>query len=228
MEEMKLRHELKYYINYSDYLTIRSRLCAVARKDAHVGSSGTYLIRSLYFDNYNDKALREKIDGVNLREKFRIRYYNKDTSRIMLEKKSKDHGMCKKQQALLTKEQCRAIVDGKAEILKESKDSLLLELYSKMTTQQLKPRVIVDYEREPFIYQLGNVRITFDFNIRTGLYSKDFLNPEVPMIAAGDNHTMILEVKFDEYLPEIIQMAIQLGNRSQSAFSKYAACRIYG
>lgn len=228
VEEAKLRHELKYYINYSDYLAIRSRLCVVARKDAHVGPSGTYLIRSIYFDNYNDKALREKIDGVNLREKFRIRYYNKDTSRIMLEKKSKICGKCKKQKAFLSKEQCQAIVDGNAESLKESKDPLLIELYSKMTMQQMRPRVIVDYEREAYIYPQGNVRITFDTNIKTGLYSKDFLNPEVPMIAAGDNQTMILEVKYDEYLPEIIQMAIQMGNRSQSAFSKYAACRIYG
>lgn len=228
MNEMKFRHELKFYIDYSDYLSIRSRLRAVAKLDPHVGSSGTYFIRSLYFDNYDDKALREKIDGVNIREKFRIRYYNKDTSRITLEKKSKVHGMCKKQQALLTKEQCHELIDGNLLVLKESGDPLLLELYSKMYTQQIKPRVIVDYFREPYIYEHGNVRITFDSDIKTGLYSKDFLNPEVPTIYAGEQGTIILEVKFDEYLPEVIQMAVQLGNRSQTAFSKYAVSRMYG
>ena len=228
MNEMKFRHELKFYIDYSDYLAIRSRLRAVAKLDPHVGPTGTYFIRSLYFDNYNDKALREKIDGVNVREKFRIRYYNHDTSRITLEKKRKIHGLCKKQQAPLTKELCQELVNGNLSILKESGDPLLLELYSKMNTQQMKPRVIVDYIREPYIYEQGNVRITFDSNIKTGLYSKDFLNPEVPTVSAGEQGTIILEVKFDEYLPEVIQMAIQLGNRSQTAFSKYAVSRMYG
>lgn len=228
MNEMKLRHELKYYIDYSDYLAIRTRLRAVAQLDPHVGSTGTYFIRSLYFDNYNDKALREKIDGVNIREKFRIRYYNKDTSRITLEKKSKIHGMCKKQQAPMSKEQCQALMDGRLEVLKENKDPLLMELYTKMNTQMMRPRVIVDYIREPYIYQQGNVRITFDSQIKTGIYSKDFLNPDVPTVFAGEQGTIILEVKFDEYLPEVIQMAVQIGNRSQSAFSKYAACRMYG
>lgn len=225
---MKLRHELKFYIDYSDYLAIRSRLRAIAKLDPHVGPSGTYFIRSLYFDNYNDKALREKIDGVNVREKFRIRYYNQDTSRIMLEKKSKIHGMCKKQQASLTKEQCQGLIDGNLSTIRDSNDPLLLELYNKINTQQLKPRVIVDYVREPYIYEHGNVRITFDSGLKTGLYSRNFFGSELPTIAAGDQGTIILEVKFDEYLPEIIQMAIQIGDRSQSAFSKYAACRMYG
>ena len=228
MNDMKLRHELKFYIDYSDYLAIRSRLRAIAKLDPHVGPSGTYFIRSLYFDNYNDKALREKIDGVNVREKFRIRYYNQDTSRIMLEKKSKIHGMCKKQQASLTKEQCQGLIDGNLSTIRDSNDPLLLELYNKINTQQLKPRVIVDYVREPYIYEHGNVRITFDSGLKTGLYSRNFFGSELPTIAAGDQGTIILEVKFDEYLPEIIQMAIQIGDRSQSAFSKYAACRMYG
>lgn len=228
MNDMKLRHELKFYIDYSDYLAIRSRLRAVAKLDPHVGPSGTYFIRSLYFDNYNDKALREKIDGVNVREKFRIRYYNQDTSRITLEKKSKIHGMCKKQQASLTKEQCQGLIDGNLSILKVSSDPLLVELYSKMNTEQLRPRVIVDYVREPYIYEQGNVRITFDSGIKSGLYNRDFFDQELPTIVAGDLGTIILEVKFDQYLPEIIQMAVQLGNQSQSAFSKYAACRMYG
>lgn len=228
MNEQKRRHELKYYVTYSDYLAIRSRLRAVAKSDPHVGAEGTYHIRSLYFDNYNDKALREKIDGVNLREKFRIRYYNHNTSRITLEKKSKIHGLCQKQQSPITTDQCNAILDGRLEEIKESPELLLLELYAKMNTQLIRPRVIVDYVREPYVYGMGNVRITFDSQIQTGLYNKDFLNPEVPMITAGDIGTIIMEVKFDDYLPEVIQMAVQLGSQGQSAFSKYAACRMFG
>jgi len=86
VNDLVLRHELKHHINYLDYVAIRNRLQVVAKQDANVGEDGTYQIRSLYFDNYQDKALREKIDGVNNREKFRIRYYNDDFSYIKLEK----------------------------------------------------------------------------------------------------------------------------------------------
>lgn len=228
MKEMKLRHELKYYIDYSDYLAIRNRLRAVAKSDPHVGANGTYFIRSLYFDNYTDQVLREKIDGVNRREKFRIRYYNKDTTRITLEKKSKINGLCKKEQASMTMEQCQQLLSGEFEFLRTQEEPLFEELYAKMTTAMMRPQVVVDYEREPYIYELGNVRVTFDSSIRTGVYSKDFLNPSLPTIQAGKDTVRIMEVKYDEYLPEIIQMAVQIGNRSQTTFSKYAACRIYG
>lgn len=90
---MQFRHEYKYQISYADYYTLRSRLRTVMRQDAHAGTEGTYRIRSLYFDNLFDKALREKLDGVDNREKFRIRYYNNDVSFIRLEKKIKQHGL---------------------------------------------------------------------------------------------------------------------------------------
>ena len=227
MKEGKLRHELKYFITYSDYLAIRTRLRAIAKPDVNTSPSGNYFIRSLYFDNFYDKALREKIDGVNIREKFRIRYYNNDCSYIILEKKSKIHGLCKKQQTVITKEQCQSIIDGDFSVLNHSSDSLLKELYVKMNTQQMRPKVIVDYVREPYIYELGNVRVTLDSNIRTGIYNKDFLNENVPTIYTNAG-TIILEVKYDEFLPEIIQQAVQIGTTSQTAFSKYAACRMYG
>ena len=228
VNEMKLRHELKYMISYSDYCALKNRLKQIAKLDPHVGEQGYYKIRSLYFDNYRDKALREKIDGVNEREKFRIRYYNDDLCRITLEKKVKTHGMTKKYQTPITKEQCEQLVAGEIEFLKDSKDGLMLDLYANLKGIQLKPRVIVDYSREPYIYPMGNVRITFDFNIRTGLYCTDFLNPSVPTMVAGEPGTIILEVKFDEYLPEVIQMILELENVRVSAFSKYAAARIYG
>ena len=227
MKEGKLRHELKYFITYSDYLAIRTRLRAIAKPDANASPSGNYFIRSLYFDNFYDKALREKIDGVNIREKFRIRYYNNDCSYIILEKKSKIHGLCKKQQTVITKDQCQSIIDGDYSALNHSSDSLLKELYVKMNTQQMRPKVIVDYIREPYIYEFGNVRVTLDSNIRTGIYNKDFLNENVPTIYTNAG-TIILEVKYDEFLPEIIQQAVQIGTTSQTAFSKYAACRMYG
>ena len=223
---MTYRHEWKHEINLSDMITLRQRLRAVAKTDTHV-INGAYAIRSLYFDNLSDKALREKLDGISRREKFRIRYYNGDTSLIHLEKKSKNGGLGTKESAVLTKEQAQAIVDGDYTWMAHPGNPLIEELHYKMTTQQLRPKTIVDYTREPYIFSAGNVRITLDYDIRTGLMCTDFLNPECVMIPAGDA-PIILEVKWDAYLPDIIRDAIQLGDRHTCAFSKYAACRIYG
>ena len=224
--DIHYRHEWKHEINRADLYAIRARLKVVARGDPHA-KDGKYFIRSLYFDNLSDKALREKIDGVDRREKFRIRYYNSDTSFIKLEKKSKVNGLETKYSAPLTKEEAQKIVDGDYEFLRKSKHALLQEFYCKIRYQGLKPRTIVDYTREPFIYEPGNVRVTFDYNIRTGLTCTDFLNPDCVTILAGDP-IVIMEVKWDEFLPSIIKSAVQMPGRRVTAFSKYAQCRIYG
>ena len=227
-EDIRYRHELKHEINYMDMLTIRQRLRAFASFDPHA-PDGHYHIRSLYFDNLSDKALKEKIDGVNCREKFRIRYYNDDTSYINLEKKSKLNSLGTKYSARLSAEQSQAIVDGDTDWMKDSFDPLIIELYLKMTYQGLKPKTIVDYEREPYIFGPGNVRVTFDSHIRTSMYAKDFLPGEVRDISATDTpQDMILEVKYDAFMPEIIRELIRTGNIRQQAFSKYGACRRYG
>lgn len=223
---MDFRHEWKHEINYTDLLVLRQRLKAVMQPDPHA-VGGSYFIRSLYFDNLADKALREKIDGVNRREKFRIRYYNRDTSLIHLEKKSKWNGLGNKQAVVLTAQESQAIVDGDWEWMLDSGKPLVQELYSKMRSQGLRPKTIVDYTREPFIYAPGNVRVTLDYDIRTGLNCTDFLNPDCVTIPAG-NSPIILEVKWDEYLPSVIRDIVQLDGRHTAAFSKYAVCRIYG
>lgn len=226
MDEANYRHEWKHMINHADKIAIRQRLRAVAQVDANA-ADGRYLIRSLYFDNISDKALREKLDGVNRREKFRIRYYNGNTDQIHLEKKSKWNGLGTKDRALLTADEAQRIVDGDLSWMIGSDRPLVQELYVKMNSQGLRPKTIVDYTREPFVYAPGNVRVTLDYNIRTGLLCTDFLNPDCITIPAGVGET-ILEVKWDEYLPSVIRDAVQLGSRQLSAFSKYAACRMYG
>lgn len=226
MDEANYRHEWKHMINHADKIAIRQRLRAVAQVDANA-ADGRYLIRSLYFDNISDKALREKLDGVNRREKFRIRYYNGNTDQIHLEKKSKWNGLGTKDRTLLTADEAQRIVDGDLAWMIGSDRPLVQELYVKMNSQGLRPKTIVDYTREPFVYAPGNVRVTLDYNIRTGLLCTDFLNPDCITIPAGAGET-ILEVKWDEYLPSVIRDAVQLGSRQLSAFSKYAACRMYG
>lgn len=222
---MDYRHEWKHEINHADMLILRQRLRAVMKQDVHA-RNGKYFIRSLYFDNAADKVLREKLDGINCREKFRIRYYDHDTSLIHLEKKSKRNGLGSKDSAGLTAVEAQRIVDGDWEWMKHADRPLVRELYGKMQSQGLRPKTIVDYWREPFVYGPGNVRVTLDYDIRTGLRSTDFLDPDCVTIPAGDA-PIILEVKWDAYLPNVIRDIVQLEGRHTSAFSKYAICRIY-
>lgn len=220
------RHEWKHELTYAQMLAIKSRLSCVAKVDPHT-IDGKYMIRSLYFDNIDDKALKEKIDGVNRREKFRIRYYNGDTSLIHLEKKSKLNGLGTKFSASMNKKEAEKIVEGDIEWMSDNDNTLIKELYCKMRYQGLKPSTIVDYTREPFVYPPGNVRVTFDYDIRSGLKCTDFLNTECVTVPAGDA-PIILEVKWDAYLPTIIKDMVQESNVRVGAFSKYAQCRIYG
>ncbi|MBQ2823378.1 MAG: polyphosphate polymerase domain-containing protein [Oscillospiraceae bacterium] len=223
---MDFRHEIKHEISYSDMLVVRQRLRAVAKPDSHA-VNGRYFIRSLYFDNLNDKALREKLDGVNCREKFRIRCYNNDFSLIHLEKKSKLNGLGSKQSADLTADEVRRIISGDTDWMIKSGLPLVQELYSKMKTQGLKPKTIVDYTREPFVYPAGNVRVTLDYDIRTGILSTDFFNEECLTVPVREQ-AVVMEVKWDEFLPSVIKDAVQLDGRRSTAFSKYAVCRVYG
>ncbi len=228
MEKLKLRHEIKHEISISDYIALRNRLKLIAQKDSNTDERGRYRIRSLYFDNADDKALKEKILGLNNREKFRIRYYNGDIRYIKLEKKGKINGLCYKRYTPLTVGQCEQIINGDIKWMRFSGNSLLVELYAKMNFQQLRPRTLVDYIREPYIYKPGNVRVTFDSGITTGLNSKELFNQQTAAMNSHAVKKIIMEVKFDEFLPEIIRDIIQLGQRRNSAFSKYAACRIFG
>lgn len=223
---MEYRHEVKHEIDRADLTVLRQRLRAVARIDEHA-ANGRYQIRSLYFDDSRDTALREKIDGVSRREKFRIRYYNGDTSLIHLEKKSKLNGLGNKQTAVLTLREAQALADGDMGWMLSHPHGLVRELYAKMRLYGLRPKTIVDYTREPFFYAPGNVRVTLDYDIRTGLGCTDFLNPCCVTVPAGDA-PILLEVKWDSFLPDIIRDALQLPGRRAFAFSKYAQCRIYG
>ncbi len=223
---MNFRHEWKFEISKSDMYVLRQRLRVVASPDSHA-VNGTYRIRSLYFDNLSDRALREKLDGVSIREKFRIRYYNEDLSVIHLEKKSRMNGLCRKRSAVLTSEEAGMIVNGNVGWMADCGRELVTELYGKIRSQGLRPKTIVDYTREPFVYGPGNVRVTLDDRIRTGTDCREFMNPDCVTIPAGEE-TAVLEVKWDEFLPSVIQDAIQLSGCRASAFSKYARCRIYG
>lgn len=224
---MQARHEYKHEINRADCTILRSRLRAALKRDGNVDENGEYAVRSLYFDTPSDTALREKIDGVNHREKYRIRIYNRDDSFIRLERKAKHHGLCYKEAAPITRAQARSIVEGDIAWMREAGDPLFAGLYARMTGRLLRPKTIVDYIREPFTCAAGNVRITLDRDIRTGLLSRDLFDENLPTVSCADGFAL-LEVKYDAFIPAHIVDLLQLGNRRASACSKYALSRVYG
>lgn len=219
-----LRHEEKHQISLREDLVLSQRLQKLFAHDSHSDADGTYRVTSLYFDTPYDSALREKIDGVNRREKFRLRYYGTDTSFIRLEKKFKENGLCGKRSTQITEEEARWILSGDYKFLLERGDPLLVELYSKLMGKGLRPKTVVCYDREAFLYAPGNVRITLDRDIRSGLGSVDFLNSAIIYLPVMEQCT-ILEIKYDAFLPELIRMAVQVPGRRATACSKYAVCR---
>lgn len=223
--DLQFRHEVKHEISNSDMMILRQRLRAVMHPDPHA-INGKYEIRSLYFDNLDDKALREKLDGVSIREKYRIRFYNHDSSVLHLERKVKHGSLGYKDSTTLSEAQARSIASGDTAWMADSTDEVILGFYSRIRSEGLHPKVIVDYTREPFVFAPGNVRITLDYNIRTALRSTDFLNSNCITIPVPDA-PCILEVKWDSFLPDVIRDAVQLGYRHSTAYSKYAACRMY-
>lgn len=224
---LKFRNELKFYMNYHQYYTIRQRLRHVMQSDPNVGETGEYHIRSLYFDDAANTALSEKLGGVRDRAKYRIRIYNVEDNVIHLEKKIKFKDYIAKVKESLTREMYDEIVGGNYEVLNVPGKPLLLEMRDQMKNKLLKPKVIVDYIREPYICYNGNVRLTFDKELRTGLHSTDIFNKNLETVRALDDNRMIFEVKYDEYIPEYIADAVQLEGLHRQSASKYVICRKY-
>ena len=223
--EPKYRHELKYICTAAELAMIQGRIHHLIPLDSHAGENGMYQIRSLYFDDYYDRCYYENENGTDPREKFRIRIYNGKTDKISLELKKKERGKTLKLSCPLTEEQCRMLMRGKVLPDSDEYPPVLQKLLLQMKTAMLRPKIIVEYDRVPYVYKLGNVRITLDKNISSSSAIDTFLNPTIhkrPIMPAGQH---VLEVKFDEFLPDYIYQALQLRNLRQTAFSKFYLCR---
>ena len=221
------RHEYKYLLDYDQMMLTKLRAKGLMHPDSHVNSAGRYLIRSLYFDDDQDTCYRENEDGYNIRHKYRIRYYNNDTSYITLEKKSKLNGMTLKEQARLGLEECKLLMAGDIPKITSSMDEKLSELLAGLKLDGVRPKVIVQYEREPYIYEAGNVRVTFDENILSSNEIERFLEADFavrPVLKKGES---LLEVKWDDVLPRHIADYMSLDKLMWSGFSKYYYCRRY-
>lgn len=219
------RHEIKYTISVSQIPILRNRIKGIMQPDPHAGSDGIYTVRSLYFDDYRNRCFYENENGNDPREKFRIRIYNQSTERISLECKRKERGKTHKKSCPLSFEQALALMQGKAFALRSEYPELLKKLLLQMQIQQLRPVVIVEYERIPLVYRDGNTRVTFDTNISASSDIRGFFSPQIskrPIMQTGQH---LMEVKFDDFLPDTIYQSLNLEHLQQTAYSKYYLCR---
>ena len=206
---------------------IQNRLNHLLPLDSHAGPAGTYTVRSLYFDDYANRCYYENENGTEPREKFRIRIYNHSAERITLECKRKERGKTHKTSCPLTEEQTRCLMMGRPLPDIGQQHPLLQKLVMQMLTRGLRPVVIVEYDRIPYVYKNGNVRITLDTNISSSNAVGKFLDERIPKRPVLPVGQQLLEVKYDEFLPDHIYHSIQLQNLRQTAFSKYYICRKY-
>lgn len=223
----KFRHELKYECSVQDLEALRCRLSAIMRLDSHVDERGLYHIRSIYFDDFDNSSFTENEDGVNLREKWRIRAYNCSDQNLALECKRKENGMIQKKSCRITLEQFRKLLSMEPIGIDKDVPQLLIRFSCLQRARGMVPKIIVGYDRRPYVYHAGNVRVTFDMNIFSSTDIDSFFSENIRHRPILPTNRHLLEVKYDEYIPDHIYRSIQMTNMQLSTFSKYYLCRKY-
>ncbi len=221
------RHENKYFINNTDAMILSARLPLLMQRDENADENGNYFIRSLYFDDVYNASLQEKEDGTDPRIKIRIRAYNLDERVIKLECKQKQNQYIYKQSLNITRKQCDALIAGDSDWLLHIDNNFARQMYMLFRFKQMRPRVIVDYVREAYVFPVEEVRVTIDKELHTGLYQTGLFDAETPTVPAMEPSQSVLEVKFNKYLVPGIRSLIQIGRVQRSAVSKYCLCRQY-
>ena len=218
------RHELKYLMNRRDMDCCLGRITEFAKPDPHV-KDGKYSVRSLYFDDIAKSAFIDKESGVASRHKFRIRIYNMDESHISLEKKIKEGAYIRKESAMLSRIEYDMIMIGQSDFLLKREEEAARDFAAEVRTKGLHPEVIVDYERIPFVSKAGDVRITFDMNVRSVFDVLDVFSDKAPGYEVLMQDQLIMEVKYTQFLPQIFPALLPPEVAPTSA-SKYVMCMV--
>jgi SPX domain protein involved in polyphosphate accumulation len=221
------RYELKFLLTPKKAEILKYRLSFVMNKDINsVNKNGEYYIRSLYFDDIYNSSYYDKINGIEKRYKYRIRYYNFDTSYIIIELKGKDGNLGYKKQNRITIQECYDIIKKKYDNINISDDREVLKSFiMEAKSKNLVPSVIVDYKRVAFSYPYNDVRITFDSNVMSGKFNTDFFNKNIMLYNVLEDNTVVFEVKYNDYLPRMVKELIQGIPMTRISMSKFVLCR---
>lgn len=222
---MKYRIENKYIVSESELKALEKRLSPIMQADIHQDGD-CYEIRSLYFDDLDNRCMDENEAGVDVRKKYRIRIYGPNAEKAKLEIKEKLNNKTRKSICEITRSEVTQLMQGEFPLLLGSRAPLNL-LQINMKCLHMEPKIVITYERTAFVYPEGNVRITFDRNITASRVKEDLYAQNqavaIPVLPTGMH---ILEVKYDEFLPQFIARQIDTGNLLQTSFSKYYLGRL--
>ena len=216
---IKYRKEIKYTLSSNDFNFLRINLEPLLKKDEHI-LKDHYTISSIYFDDYNKTSYNQVLNGISERWKYRIRFYNYDNSFITLEKKQKINSLTDKKSIRINTKMLESILNRKVKV-SPNNDPLLNEFIIKINTTFLRPIIIIEYDRIPYISKLGNVRITLDYNIRYTNRFDSLFDCDKRVYYLNEK---ILEVKYDEFIPDYIRYKLQLNHLEISSFSKFNRC----
>ena len=218
------RYEQKYLITGLQYQELRPVVAALLRPDPNAGPDGTYMIRSLYFDDVYRTAYQEKQNGIYARKKYRVRVYNCRDSQIHLECKYKQGSYISKESLSLTRPEYQQLAGGDCRFLLGKDSQMGREFCADTLSRLLRPDVIVDYEREPYVMEAGTVRVTFDRDVRAARPGQDLFDPGIPSYGVLEPGRMIMEIKFTGYLPEQVRRIFRLRDLPQTSASKFCLC----
>lgn len=222
------RHEHKYYIRIDEALQIASNLNGLMKRDPHSDPMGKYLISSVYFDNYENRALKSSEFGVPRRHKFRIRAYNHDDGYIKLEKKEKVRDLCRKTSVRINREIYDDILYGDGRSLLTLENPLADEFYVALKSERYVPKTVVEYERRVFIHPISDTRVTIDVNIKGSTHGKDMFCDAVSFAYTVPQYKAVLEVKYNDFLPDFIARVLpHFGATPQTSICKYTYGRTY-
>ena len=223
--QRQMRHEVKFYLSFPDYVSLSMLMSGLLPKDKHGDANNNYYIRSLYFDDAYDSAFEDKVNGVQRRDKYRIRYYNFNPEDMVLECKHKDDYYVAKDSVRISRDMADKLIACDADGLEHAKAPLLRDMFRLIKTKGLHPVVLVDYLREAYVHPVENIRITFDKNLRSGIYATDIYNSRLPLISPLERDYTILEVKYDNFLPLYLREVLSTVPSLRMAISKYELCR---
>lgn len=223
--DKKFRNELKFIISTGQYTVLKQIFSGLMSYDCYA-KNGKYDVKSLYFDNFDNKCFEENANSEDPRQKLRIRIYNHSDNLINFEIKQKIYGKCVKYKTEITKEQTELLMQGKR--LRNLANNKIIDYINfKMISELYSPKVIVEYTRIPLIHKSSNVRITFDTNITSSKDINGFFNGEIRRRSFMPIGMSIMEIKFDNYIPTIIYDVIKRYNVQFVTFSKYYLARKY-
>lgn len=222
----KYRHELKFILNESQVNLLKMNLSLLMDIDSNSkNEDNSYFIRSLYFDDIYNTSYYEKIDGLEVRSKYRIRIYNFDESFIRLERKEKNRDLTHKEQYQITKKEYNNIINDRFDLLDTTKSKLLEDFVLLEKLHKIKPDVIVDYKRTAYTYPVEDIRITFDEDIRSGKFNYDLFDKDMITYNVLKPNEVVLEVKFNNYIPKFIAQVIMTIPSIRLSVSKFALCK---